>query len=413
LARTPLAWANLTHDKVRFVLYVLGIGFAVILMFVQLGFRNALLDSNTQLIEKLRCDLVLVSPNRQAVAQAETFRVDRMNQVRNVPGVKEVYPLYLDNSFSFLRDTNPDEAARRPTRGIRTIGVDVNAHLLDLPELNPQSESVARLRTPGTALFDRRTKMDPDRPGQSVYGPLAEGVETDLSGHNIRLVGSVELGTDFTADGTLVMSDRTFLDTLRSSPLSAASPEAQVDLGLVRLKPGADPERVMEAIREELYPHPTDPNAPPPDHDVEVLTVGELADRERTFWLNNTPIGFAFGFGTFMGFAVGVVICYQILSGDVTDHLPQYATLKAIGYGNGYLAWVVLQESLILAVLGFLVGWAASVGAYWLLAATTGLPLRMTPDRVAWVFTATVVMCAASGLIALVGLFRADPADVF
>lgn len=412
MPRTPLAWANLTHEPVRFVLYILGIGFAVILMFVQLGFRNALLDSNTQLIEKLRCDLVLVSPNRQAVAQDEPFPRERLIQAK-VTGVAEVHPLYLDNSFSFLRDTNPDPAARMPTRSIRTIGVNPDAHLLDLPELDPQSETVARLRTPGTALFDRRTKQDPDRPGQSVYGPLAEGVESDLSGHNVRLVGSVEIGTDFTADGTLVMSDRTFLETLRTSPLSAASPDARVDLGLVRLNPGADPKQVKDAILRKLYPDQPDPNAPPPDRDVEVLTVGELADRERTFWLNNTPIGFAFGFGTFMGFAVGVVICYQILSGDVTDHLPQYATLKAIGYGNGYLAWVVLQESLILAVLGFLVGWAASVGAYQVLSATTGLPLRMTPDRVGWVFAATVAMCAASGLIALVGLFRADPADVF
>jgi putative ABC transport system permease protein len=326
--------------------------------------------------------------------------------VRRVPGVKEVHPLYLDNSFSFLRDTNPDPSARRPTRGIRTVGLDVNAHLLDVPELNPQSETAARLRTPGTALFDRRTKADPDRPGQSVYGPLADGVESDLSGTSIKLVGSVELGTDFTSDGTLVMSDQTFLDALRRSPLSAGSAEAEVDLGLVRLEPRADPRKVMADIRAAVA-------TGEPDPDVEVFTVGELADRERTFWLNNTPIGFAFGFGTFMGFAVGVVICYQILSGDVTDHLQQYATLKAIGYGNGYLAWVVLQESLILAVLGFLVGWAASVGAYWLLAATTGLPLRMTPERVGWVFAAAVAMCAASGLIALVGLFRADPADVF
>lgn len=407
MPRTPLAWANLTHDRVRFLLYVLGIAFAVILMFVQLGFRNALLDSNTQLIERLRCDLVLVSPNRQAMAQAETFPRRRLEQVRQVPGVKEVHPLYLDNSYSRLRDTNPDPAARTPTRGIRTIGVDVDAHLLDLPELDPRSETAARLRTPGTALYDRRAKTDPDRPGQSVYGPLAEGVESDLSGHNIRLVGSTAIGTDFTTDGTLVMSDQTFLDALRRSPLfPSAAAEAEVDLGLVRLEPGADPQRVMADIRKAV-------STGEPDPDVEVHTVNELADRERTFWLNNTPIGFAFGFGTFMGFAVGVVICYQILSGDVTDHLPEYATLKAVGYGNGYLAWVVLQESLILAVIGFAVGWVVSVGAYSLLTATTGLPLRMTPDRVGWVFAATVVMCAASGLIALVGLVRADPADVF
>lgn len=407
MPRTPLAWANLTHDRLRFGLFVLGIAFAVILMFVQLGFRNALLDSNTQLHDKLRCDLVLVSPNRQAIAMAEPFSRRRLEEVRTVPGVREVHPMYLDNAFGRMRDTNPNPADRGPTLGIRSIGVDPTAHLLDLPELDPAGEHAGKLATPGTAFYDRRSKEDPDRPGQTLYGPFAEGLDTNLTGSKIRLVGGFDLGTDFTCDGTLVMSDRTFIDTLRRPfAFPSDSPAANVDLGLVRLDPTADREQVKAAIRRAV-------STGEGDADVDVFTVGELKEREQTFWLNNTPIGFAFGFGTFMGFAVGVVICYQILSGDVTDHLPQYATLKAVGYGNGYLAWVVLQESLILAVLGFAVGLGVSWAAYEVLSATTGMPLRMTPDRIALVFAGTVAMCAASGMVALLGLLRADPADVF
>jgi putative ABC transport system permease protein len=407
LPRTPLAWANLTHDPVRFALYVLGIAFAVILMFVQLGFRNALLDSNTQLHDKLRCDLVLVSPNRQAIAMVDSFPRRRLEQVRAVPGVAGVYPMYIDNALGRMRDTNPNPADRGPNRAIRSVGVDPDAFLLDVPELDPAGDSARKLKTPGAVFVDRRTKADPDRPGQTLYGPLAEGTETDLSGSRVRVAGEVTLGTDFTCDGTLVMSDQTFIDVLRRPfTFPSDSPAANVDLGLVRLEAGADREAVMADIRKAV-------STGEADADVSVYTLEELKEKERTFWLNNTPIGFAFGFGTFMGFAVGVVICYQILSGDVTDHLPQYATLKAVGYGNGYLAWVVLQESLILAVLGFVVGLAVSWAAYEVLTATTGMPLRMTPDRIAWVFAGTVAMCAASGLVALVGLLRADPADVF
>ncbi len=405
MPRTPLAWANLTHDRLRFGLFVMGISFAVILMFVQLGFRNALLDSNTQLHDKLRCDLVLISPNRQSVAMVDSFPRRRLEQVRTVPGVTGVYPMYIDNAFGQLRDTNPTD--RGPSRGIRSIGIDPTAHLLDLPELDPAGPHAAKLVTPGTAFYDTRTKADPDRPGQTLYGPLADGTETELSKSKLRIVGSVTIGTDFTCDGTLVMSEQTFIDTLRRPfTFPSDSPAANVDLGLVRLHPDADREQVKAAIRKAV-------STGEADADVDVFTVDELKEREQTFWLNNTPIGFAFGFGTFMGFAVGVVICYQILSGDVTDHLPQYATLKAVGYGNGFLAWVVLQESLILAVMGFAVGLGVSWAAYELLAATTGMPLRMTPDRIAWVFVGTVAMCAASGMVALIGLLRADPADVF
>jgi len=407
MAKTPLAWCNLTHDPVRFLLYILGVAFAVILMFVQLGFRNALLDSNTQLHDKLRADLVLVSPNRQTLAMQETFSRRRLDQARSVSGVLDVHAMYLDSGIGLLRDTNPDPELRMQSRGVRVIGVDPAAGLLDLPELAPDAAEARSLETPGTALFDRRTKLDPDRPGQTIFGRFAPGSITELSGRRLELTGSFELGTDFTSDGTLIVGEQTFLDALRrpyTMPGQMASD--RIDLGVVRLSPGADSKAVQRELIATL-----DPGGKSPD--VDVLTLDELRERERTFWLNNTPIGFAFGFGLFMGFAVGMVICYQILSGDVADHLAEYATLKAIGYGNGYLARVVLQEAIILALFGFVVGGAVSWVSYEVLTATTGLPMRMTPDRALAILLATLAMCCASALLALVHLLRADPADVF
>lgn len=414
MRRVPLAWANLTHDRVRFGLFVLGIAFAVILMFVQLGFRNALLDSNTQIHARLRADLVMVSPTRQMMAMKEGFPRRRLAQARAVAGVKEVHALYVESALGQMRGTHPEVALRTETKGIRVLGVDPDARLLDLPELDPNDprSMVRDLRRQGTALYDRRTKADgdPDRAVDwaevnSEFGPLAPNLETELAGKRITLAGGFDLGTDFTSNGTLILSEDTFVELLRK-PFTYGSAEAETDVGLVRLQPGADPEAVKEAIQAAVA-------TGEPDPDVLVFTLDELKAREKAFWLNNTPIGFAFGFGLFMGFAVGMVICYQILSGDVSDHLPEYATLKAIGYGNGYLAWVVLQESLILAVVGYAFGGVVSWGAYELLTAMTGLPMLLTFDRAAVLFLATVFMCCASGLIALVGLLRADPADVF
>ena len=409
MARTPLAWANLTHDRVRFGLFVLGITFAVVLMFVQLGFRNALLDSNTQLHSKFNADLVMVSPNRQALAMREPFPRRRLQQAASVHGVRSVHPLYLENALGMLRDTNPDLANRLPNRGIRVIGVDPDAHLLTMPELDPDDgrSQIEKLRTPGKALFDRRSKSETGKGGlkQTSYGPLNEGTETELTGHRIEFVGDFDLGTDFTTDGTIIVSEQTFLELLRK-PYTYGPATASVDIGLIRLEPGTDRDAAKRDIRAALATGEA-------DGDVDVFTVDELKDREKSFWLSNTPIGFAFGFGMFMGFAVGLVICYQILSGDVSDHLPEYATLKAMGHGNRYLAWVVLQESLILAVAGFLVGFVISWGAYALLTASTGLPMTMTPMRVGSLFLATLLLCAASGMIALIGLLKADPADVF
>jgi putative ABC transport system permease protein len=175
----------------------------------------------------------------------------------------------------------------------------------------------------------------------------------------------------------------------------------EIDVGLVRLARGADVGRVRRELKALL------------GKDVDVLTRGELVEREKDFWRENTPIGYVFGFGMFMGFLVGLVICYQILSGDIRDNLQAYATLRAIGYRNRYLAWVVLEESLLLAGLGFFPGLLISAGLYWWLADLTGLPLRMTPGRVGVILLLTAVMCVGSGMLAVRQAQEADPADVF
>jgi putative ABC transport system permease protein len=389
MTKIPLAWANLTHDPVRFGLFVLGIAFAVILMFVQFGFRNALLDSNTQFHDHLNADLVLVSPSRQQLTFPEKFPRVRLDQARSVAGVKEVHPIYIEGALSQLRHTSPDPKERGPSRNIRVLGVNPQANLFTFPTTG--------IDTPGTAIYDTTTKSD--------FGPLNVGTVTELAGRKLELTGTFRIGTDFTTDGTLIVSEQTFLDQLRKPyTMPGVSAGALVDLALIRMEPGVNIAQVKAAIQKELVGG---------EGDTAVFTIAELKERERTFWLNNTPIGFAFGFGMFMGFAVGLVICYQILSGDVADHLPEYATLKAMGYSNRALAWVVIQEALILAVVGFAIGLVVSWASYEFLTGLTGMPMRMTPDRLIGMFLATLVMCCLSAIVAVVGLFRVDPADVF
>lgn len=394
----PLAWRNLAHDPVRFALFAAGIGFAVVLMGVQLGIMNGMLDGNTLLLRRLDAELVLVNPARPAVVFPETFSRRRVEQAAGVPGVVGVYPIYVEHNFGIQHTADP--AARGATRKLRVVGVEPAARVFDLPGLD--AGGWAKLDLPGAALFDRLSRPDPDAAGASVFGPLEVGERTELAGVELSLVAGFDLGFDFAADGTLVVSERTFARALRE-PYHPQSPLAGVDFAAVRLAAGADVLEVRDRLRAALAASP----------DVTVLTKAELVDRERRFWWVSTPIGFAFGAGVVLGFVVGVVICYQILSGDVADHLPQYATLKAMGYRNSYLTGVVLQEAGILALAGYLPGMLVTYAAYRGLTALTGMPLELTPGRAGLVFALSVGMCVASGLFAVRRVKTADPADVF
>jgi putative ABC transport system permease protein len=397
--RVPLAWLNLTSNRARMTLFAAGIGFAVVLMFVQYGCHNALLDSSVLLLKHLRADLVVVSRMQTTILMRTTFSRYLLARAAGVEGVTSAHPLYLEYAAT-LRDTHRDPEKRESTQNIRVVGVDPDARLLDFPQLDPDDPQsrVAQLHLEGHVLFDRLAKRG-DRPDSTVYGPVEEGTTTDLAGRYAVVAGLFELGSDFGTYGTLIVSSETFRSYLRSRPPLVGLDH--VDVGLIQLAQVADRRAVQRSLEALL------------GDEVDVLTKEEFMDREKRFWNDSTPVGYVFGFGVGMGFLVGLVICYQILSTDIRDNLPAYATLRAIGYPNRYLALVVVEEALLLAALGFLPGLLASWLVYLALADLTDLPMALTPGRVGWVFSLTVALCVLSGLLAVRQAQEADPAEVF
>ena len=222
-----------------------------------------------------------------------------------------------------------------------------------------------------------------------------EPVEAEVNARRIKVVGTTTIGASFQVEGNLVTSDANFI---RLFP--ERSPGA-IDVGVVRLRPGADT-RHVQADLQRIY-----------GSDLLVLTIDEFTARETDYLLRTRPIGFIFSVGIVVAFFVGFAIVYQVLFSDVNNHLPQYATLKAIGYADSYLRMIVLQEGIILSLLGYFPGAVLASGLYALTAKAQGLPMQMTITRAVLIFTLTIVMCSFSGLLAMRKLRQADPADVF
>jgi putative ABC transport system permease protein len=400
----PLAWNNLAHDRVRFMLFTAGITFAVVLMGVQYGIMNAMLDSNTRLLQRLNAELVLVNPNKASLLFRDAVNRRRLEQAAENPAVAAVHAVYIEYQWGVLRHTAAEADERTQTRRIRVVGVDPESGILHFPEV--PAADWEHLKQPGTALYDRNSRPHPDQehhPGETVYGKLANGIRTELSGKQITLIGNgFELGFDFGCDGTLIVSRQTFAEWVRER-YTSGDPLADVDLGAVQLVPGADIEAVQRELRAQFSP----------EGDVDVLTREQLISREKWFWWTNTPIGFAFGAGVALGFVVGMVICYQILASDVADHMAEYATLKAMGYSNRYLSSIVIQEAVILSFLGFVPGLVVTLVIYVVLTEMTGLPMQFTPGRIGLILGLTFLMCVGSSLLAVGKVKTVDPADVF
>lgn len=384
LKKTPLSWLQVTREKTRLLVALAGIAFADFLIFTQLGFRDALFDASVLPHKVLDTDLVLINPQFNTLFAVKSFSRDRLYQAERVAGIRSLDAMYIGSA----QWRNPETKLERT---ILVFGFDPSRPVFKLQEVNQHLNDLKMLNT---VLYDKA--------GRPEFGPIADLLKKDpdltiqLAQKEVRVVGIFSLGASFAADGNAIVSDSTFLNLF-----SDRQPH-EIDLGLIKVRPGADIEGIKTRL-QSLFPK----------EEVLVLTLEEFAGREKKYWETGTAIGFIFGLGTAVGFIVGIVIVYQILYSDVSDHLPEYATLKAMGYGNSYLVGVLMQEALLLAILGFIPGFIVSVGVYNLAAAGTLLPIAMTTQRAIDVFVLTVIMCGASGVVAMRRLQTADPADIF
>ncbi|MFZ4677711.1 MAG: ABC transporter permease DevC [Nodosilinea sp.] len=388
MRRTPLALLNLIHDRKKFLTSMAGVAFAVLLMFLFSGFKNALYDSQTQLLEKLNGEIVIINRLKENMFVPRAFARRRLYQAQAFDGVDGAYALYLSDA----RWKNPDTRKSRP---VRVIAYNPSEPVLAIPEVLAREQD---LKLPNTAMIDSRSRAE--------LGPLETGVITELADREIRIVGTFSLGTDFASgNGNLIMSDQNFLRFFANrGPEEEQRSFATVDIGLLRVAPSANIDALVQALSEGL---PKDVLVLPMDG-----PTGFIA-RERTYWEVNTTIGFIFSLLTTMGFVVGIILVYQILYTDVADHWSEYATLKAIGYNNAYLFGVVIQEAIILSVLGFIPGLLISALFYNLGAGVTGLLFQMTLERIANIYILTLVMCLISGAVAVRKVQHTDPAEVF
>ena len=209
------------------------------------------------------------------------------------------------------------------------------------------------------------------------------------------MVDEYKLGTSFLELGIILTSDQNFRRIVPQLTLD------DVGLGIVKVRPGADPTAVVSALRKVM------------PSDVHVWSRDEFRNHEVHHWLVATSTGFIFGSGVVVAILVGLVILYQTISTQIMTKMNEYATLKAIGYQSLQIFRVVVEQACFIALLGFLPGLIAAMGLYAAVQMAVFLPMIMTWERIGMVILLTVGMAVGSGWLAFRKVQAADPADLF
>jgi putative ABC transport system permease protein len=407
----PLAWLQLKREKIRLLVALAGIGFAVILMFLQMGFQDALFDAAITFHDSLKGDIFLVSPQSSSLIGTRSFPQRRLYQTLGVAGVDVVSPVYI--GFGIWKNPFWEGVPKPQTRSILIAGIVPGDDIFNIPSLRDNEKLLLKA---DMVLFDTasRAEFGPIPEKFKALKPGDQPIRTEVEQKRVEVGGLFTMGASFGADGNLITSDLTFRRIFGRE-------EGRIDMGVIRLKPGTDVGQTLERLKKTLPGEVRlDPKKTPEEAkedfiigDVRVMSKKAFVASEKLYWQEGTAIGFIFTLGAAIGFVVGTVIVYQILYTDVADHLAEYATLKAMGYKARYLFSVVFQEAIILSIMGFIPGYVLCLGLYSLTRNATALPIAMTTQRGILVLCLTMLMCTISGAIAVRKVQQADPADIF
>ena len=301
------------------------------------------------LFDKLNFDLLITSSEYLDMSRQDEFPRARLSQARTAEGVDDAIPLLFGVGGWRL-------PSQRGLFGTTSGGAVMSINVIGVPP--GQTDRAFRVGPDGAfpsheearnrgALLGRLDAFLFDRLSKPEFGDARDlvaassnessGDQIRLNGQRAAIVGEFDLGTGFSWNGMLMSSEETYYRFM-------LRPSDRINFGLVQLAPGADPLAVQRELRSVLPP------------DVRVYTREEINAAERRYWLRVTSVGQFLIVAVILAVVVGVIFVYQMMAADIRNMLPEFATVKALGYRPPFLTGVVLWQAILLAILGYLPG---------------------------------------------------------
>ena len=385
--RLPLALKQLTDAPVKTAAAAAGICFSTVLVFFQLGLLNAIYQSQSRPYSLLDGEIVLVSDRFSRLSQSPEIALSDVMRAQGVEGVAHVSPLSIQLGILLILPQ----------------GFTTNAQIYSIdPSNSALSIEKTKLNISSLTLYERASIDNMSRPSyvSNVQKKLRSNNDyrTNLGDKRLIINSISSIGSTFAADLSLVMSQDNLMHYFPGRSYS------KTNLGIVKLKPGYSIQKVLDTLNSKLYPV---------GYNIMAMSIPEISDKEMKFWRENTSLTFIFGIGVIVGFVVSGIILYQILYSDVISHLPEYATLLALGYPNIYVIKVVFVQAFLLTAISFPFSFAISLGLYGLMASATNLVIYMTLERCISVLFLSLLTSSFSCYLATNQLRKVDPSSLY
>jgi putative ABC transport system permease protein len=369
-----LASRNLFHDKIRLIVTLTGIIFAVVLVAVQTGLFIGFSTTTSNLIDHAGADLWVMSKGVRYIEVGVPFPERKLYQVLSVPGVQRAEKYIV--RFSLWKRPDGGE------ENCQIVGFNPETGLGG--PWNLVEGSLADIKSENHIIIDRfyTQKLAVTHLGQTV----------EMRGTRARVVGYTNGIRTFTTAPLVFTS---YKNALNYAGLTAD----QTMFILVKARPGVP----LNLLRDDILARVAG---------VDVYSTPEFSAHTSRYWMFGTGAGITVLIAAGLGLIVGIVVVAQTIYAATIDHIREYGTLKAMGASNGYIYRIILRQALISALIGYAAG--MSIALVVIRLSEGGGPAIVLPNVVkAGLFFLTLFMCTSAAIVSIRKVTRIDPAMVF
>lgn len=368
-----IAFKNMLHDPVRFLVTAVGIGLSLVLVTVQLGLLSGFDRTISAMLDHAKADLWIVPAGTDAFDDPATLVSSLRYRALAVHGVSSVTPMLV----GFAEWRKPGGST-----SVIVVGTDPKSGVITPWDI--AAGSVSDLRAPDAVAIDVSYSQQ--------LGAGAIGDHARIEGQFARVAVMTKGIRSFTTS-PYVFASLSLARTLLNADASRTSYLA------IALAPGADPVAVKQTLAAKMA-------------SVDVLTPNEFRRRNAGRWLFETGAGIALLAGAALAVLVGSVIMTQTLFASVNEHRKEFATLRAMGSSKSFLRAVVVAQACIGAAAGCLIALIADVVVV-AASAHSSMPIHVTPLLAAVLLVLAFAMSIAAALAAATKVAHVDPASVF
>lgn len=370
-----IALRILLYDKVRSLITLLGVIFAVGLIFNQLGTFLGLMETSSVIIDHTPGDMWITSKNSKNFDFSQPFPEHLYNKVLSEPNVASAEKLIV--AWALIKQKEGG------TEQIEIVGFDPQRGVGGPWEM--KTGNAGQLNNGNFAIVDESALKR--------LGNLQVGDYRDVMWRRLQIVGISRGVKSFTTAPIVFTSYK-----LAQNLVAYIGPENTVFV-IAKLKPGAGLAATKEKLRQNLV-------------GVDVYTRDEFSYKTRRYWAVETGVGFSFLLTIVISFLVGMLIVGQTIYNSTMEHIKEFGTLKAIGASNFEIYKIIFSQAVINALLGYVVSLVITMVTVRLYDAI-GMVLVVRWWVNLAVLALTLVMCSTAAFVSIRRIKKIDPAILF